>query len=147
MKNLNVSKHIWLCMASLVFLLSSSPSFAQSSAPNKAPNQLSSQDPSKDQIYGWQVMTDTEREMYKKQLAALKNTTERDVFLQDHRTRMSARAREKGITLKEPTSTMSPTASGTVSNTMTHPNDATKSPHNNATAIRPGTGSGPYKDK
>ena len=86
--NLNVSKHIWLSTASLVFLLSSSPSFAQSAAPNKAPNQLSSQDPSKDQIYGWQVMTDAEREAYKKQLGALKNTTERDVFLQDHRTQI-----------------------------------------------------------
>ena len=127
-------------------LLIGSSAVAQSSATNKAPTQLASQDPAKDQIYGWQVMSDAEREAYKKQLGSLKNATERDVFLQDHRVRMNSRAREKGITLHDTTASTT-NNSGSQSPAMTIPNDASKSTNNNSTQIRPGTGAGPYKDK
>ena len=139
-------KFVFLPIAiSLAWLISSS-AFAQSSANNKAPTQLASQDPAKDQIYGWQVMSDAEREGYKKQVGSFKNATERDVFLQDHRARMNSRAREKGITLHDTTASTTNNP-GSHSPAMTIPNDASKSTNNNATQIRPGTGAGPYKDK
>jgi hypothetical protein len=140
------SKFALLPMFSVFALLVASSAMAQSSATNKAPTQLASQDLAKDQIYGWQVMSDAEREAYKKQIGSFKNTTERDVFLQDHRTRMNSRAREKGITLQD-TTAPSTNNSALQFPAMTTPNDASKSTTNNATQIRPGTGAGPYKDK
>lgn len=146
MFNLKISKLVLLPMVSACALLVGSSAIAQSSANNKAPTQLASQDPGKDQIYGWQVMSDAEREAYKKQIGAFKNATERDVFLQDHRARMNSRAREKGMTLQDTTAS-STNNSGLQSPAMTTPNDVSKSNNNNATQIRPGTGAGPYKDK
>jgi hypothetical protein len=56
-----------LLLASVFACVMSASSFAQSSTTNKAPSQLASQDTAKDQIYGWQVMSDAERDAYKKQ--------------------------------------------------------------------------------
>jgi hypothetical protein len=120
---------------------------AQSNAANKTPTQLTSQDTAKDQIYGWQVMSDAERDAYKKQMGAFKNATERDVFLQDHRARMNSRAREKGITLRDTAATSTQSTSTPSPTTMSTPNDASKPTNNTATQMRPGTGAGPYKDK
>ena len=146
MFNSKTSKFFILSIAGVLSLLIGSSAIAQSNATNKAPNQLASQDPAKDQIYGWQVMTDAEREAYKKQIGSFKNATERDVYLQDHRARMNSRAREKGITLRD-TATSSTHSAGSPSPTTTTPNDASKPTNNNVTQIRPGTGAGPYKDK
>ena len=146
MFNSKTSKSVVFTVASAIAVFMGSPTFAQNSAATKAPSQLASQDPAKDQIYGWQIMTDAERDAYKKQMGAFKNTTERDVFLQDHRARMNSRAREKGITLRDTTASSTPSA-GTPTSAMPTPNEAHKPLNNNATQIRPGTGAGPYKDK
>jgi len=146
MFNSKTSQFLTLSIGGFFALLIGSSALSQSNAINKAPSQLASQDPAKDQVYGWQVMSDVERDAYKKQMGAFKNTTERDLFLQDHRARMNSRAREKGITLRDTTAS-SPQNAGSPSSTMTAPNDASKSTNNNATQIRPGTGAGPYKDK
>jgi len=66
MFNSKASKFFILSIAGAFSLLIGSSAIAQSNAANKAPNQLASQDPAKDQIYGWQVMSDAEREAYKK---------------------------------------------------------------------------------
>ena len=146
MFNSKTSKSVLFSVASSVALLVGPSASAQNSASTKAPGQLASQDPAKDQIYGWQVMSDAERDAYKKQIASFKNSTERDVFLQDHRARMNSRAREKGITLRD-TATSSTHNDGSPSSAISPPNDPSKSTNNNATQIRPGTGAGPYKDK
>jgi hypothetical protein len=146
MFSLKTSQFFILTIAGAFALLIDSSALAQSNAANKTPTQLTSQDTAKDQIYGWQVMSDAERDAYKKQMGAFKNATERDVFLQDHRARMNSRAREKGITLRD-TNASSTHNAGSPSPTMTTPNDASKSINNNATQMRPGTGTGPYKDK
>ena len=146
MFNSKTSKSVLFTIASSVALLVDSPASAQNTASTKAPGQLASQDPAKDQIYGWQVMSDAERDAYKKQMASFKNATERDVFLQDHRARMNSRAREKGITLRDTTASSNPSV-GTPSSTIPTPNDPAKSTNNHGTPIRPGTGAGPYKDK
>ena len=146
MFNSKTSKSVLFSVASSVALLVGPSASAQNSASTIAPGQLASQDPAKDQIYGWQVMSDAERDAYKKQIASFKNSTERDVFLQDHRARMNSRAREKGITLRD-TSTSSTHSAGTPSTAILTPNDPSKSTNNHATQIRPGTGAGPYKDK
>lgn len=129
-----------------VALLAGSWAAAQSSANKKPATHVASQDPAEDRIYGWQVMSEAERETYKKQMGSFKSATERDVFLQDHRTRMSARAREKGITLHD-TPASSTQSVVNQSPGLTVPSDASKPGSNNATQIRPGTGAGPYKDK
>ena len=146
MFNSKTSASVVFTIATAAALLIGAPASAQSSASNKAPQQLASQDPAKDQIYGWQVMSDSERDAYKKQIASFKNTTERDVFLQDHRARMNSRAREKGITLRD-TTVPSTQNAGSPSSAISIPNDASKSGNNTATQMRPGTGAGPYKDK
>jgi hypothetical protein len=146
MFNSKTSQFLTLSIGGFFALLIGSSALSQSNATNKAPSQLASQDPAKDQIYGWQVMSDAEREGYKKQVGSFKNATERDVFLQDHRARMNSRAREKGITLHDTTASTTNNP-GSHSPAMTIPNDASKSTNNNATQIRPGTGAGPYKDK
>jgi hypothetical protein len=127
MFNSKTSKFFILSIAGVLSLLIGSSAIAQSNATNKASNQLASQDPAKDQIYGWQVMTDAEREAYKKQMGAFKNATERDVFLQDHRARMNSRAREKGITLRDTAASSTQSTSTPSPTTMSAPNDASKS--------------------
>lgn len=146
MVNLKTSKSVFFTLASFFALLAVLSASAQNSGSNKVPSQLTNQDPAKDQIYGWQVMSNAERDAYKKQIASLKNATERDVFLQDHRARMNSRAREKGITLHDTTTTSSQ-STGSPSTVISIPNDPANSTNNQATQIRPGTGAGPYKDK
>ena len=138
----------WLVftVASSMVMTITTPAAAQSPASSKVPGQLASQDPTKDQVYGWQLMSDAERDAYKKQLGSFKNSTERDVFLQDHKARMNIRAREKGITLHDTTAASSHSSRSPAS-AMPTPNDVNKPMNNNATQIRPGTGAGPYKDK
>ena len=68
MFNSKTSKFFILSIAGVLSLLIGSSAIAQSNATIKASNQLASQDPAKDQIYGWQVMTDAERAAYKKQI-------------------------------------------------------------------------------
>ena len=75
MFNSKTFKFFILSIAGAFSLLIGSSAIAQSNAANKAPNQLASQDPAKDQIYGWQVMSDAEREAYKKQMGSFKNAT------------------------------------------------------------------------
>jgi len=147
MFNLKTSQFFILTIAGAFALLIGASALAQSNAANKTPTQLTSQDTSKEQIYGWQVMSDAERDAYKKQMGAFKNATERDVFLQDHRARMNSRAREKGITLRDAAASSTQSTSTPSPTTMSTPNDASKPTNNNATQMRPGTGAGPYKDK
>jgi hypothetical protein len=147
MFSLKTSQFFILTIAGAFALLIDSSALAQSNAANKTPTQLTSQDTAKDQIYGWQVMSDAERDAYKKQMGAFKNATERDVFLQDHRARMNSRAREKGITLRDTAATSTQSTSTPSPTTMSTPNDASKPTNNTATQMRPGTGAGPYKDK
>jgi len=147
MFSLKTSQFFILTIAGAFALLIDSSALAQSNAANKTPAQLTSQDTAKDQIYGWQVMSDAERDAYKKQMGAFKNATERDVFLQDHRARMNSRAREKGITLRDTAATSTQSTSTPSPTTMSTPNDASKPTNNTATQMRPGTGAGPYKDK
>jgi hypothetical protein len=57
---------------------------------------------------------------------------------------MINRAKEKGIVLRDtPTSSSQNISSGT--SPLKMPNDMSKPSNDNATSIRPGTGSGPYK--
>ena len=147
MFNSKTSKFFILSIAGTFSLLIGLSATAQSNGTNKAPNQLASQDPAKDQIYGWQVMSDAERDAYKKQIDSFKNATERDLYLQDHRARMNSRARVKGITLRDTATSSTHSTSTPSPTTMSTPNDASKSTNNNATQIRPGTGAGPYKEK
>jgi hypothetical protein len=147
MFSLKTSQFFILTISGAFALLIDSSALAQSNAANKTPTQLTSQDTAKDQIYGWQVMSDAERDAYKKQMGAFKNATERDVFLQDHRARMNSRAREKGITLRDTAASSTQSTSTPSPTTMSTPNDASKPTNNNATQMRPGTGAGPYKDK
>ena len=47
--------------------------YAQKNIPEKSSTKrLESQDPGKDNIYGWQIMTDYERDTYKQQIITLK---------------------------------------------------------------------------
>ena len=66
-----------------------SVTYAQKNIPEKSSTKrLESQDPGKDNIYGWQIMTDYERDTYKKQIVniirlkyfiIIKNSTKRRI--------------------------------------------------------------------
>ena len=51
------------------------------------------------QIYGSQLMSDTERTEYQLKMRSLKTDKERTAFRLDHHEKMKVRAAEKGITL------------------------------------------------
>ena len=51
------------------------------------------------QIYGSQLMTNTERTEYQSKMRTLKTDKERDAFRLDHHENMKVRAAEKGVTL------------------------------------------------
>ena len=143
----NKQSIICICLVlGISFVISTtSVTYAQKNIPEKSSTKrLESQDPGKDNIYGWQIMTDYERDTYKQQIITLKKQTELDLFLLDHRARMINRAKEKGIVLRDtPTTSSQNISSG--SSPLKMPNDMSKPSNDNATSIRPGTGSGPYK--
>ena len=53
-------------------------------------------------IYGAELMTPQEREQYRKDMAGAKGEPARAGVRAQHRTRLRERARERGITLREP---------------------------------------------
>ncbi len=54
---------------------------------------------SNNQIYGYSLMTSSERRQYRKQIRKLKTLQERNQYRQEHMTQMQDRARERGVTL------------------------------------------------
>lgn len=53
-------------------------------------------------IYGGELMSQREKQMYQAHLQALSDPQERKAFLEEHRQRMDARARGRGVTLFQP---------------------------------------------
>ena len=62
-------------------------------------SQSQSQSQAQKQIYGSQLMTDSERAEYQAKMRTLKTSKDRDAFRLDHHEKMKVRAAEKGITL------------------------------------------------
>ncbi len=56
--------------------------------------------PSRD-IYGYQLMTPQERNEYRAKMRAAKTAEEREAIRAEHHAAMSARAKERGVTLPE----------------------------------------------
>lgn len=55
----------------------------------------------RDQIYGSQLMTPEERSAYRDRMRSAKTAEEREAIRTEHHKQMSARAKERGITLPE----------------------------------------------
>lgn len=53
------------------------------------------------QIYGSQLMTQQERDMYRAKMSAAKSAEEREQIRKEHHEVMKARAKERGITLPD----------------------------------------------
>jgi hypothetical protein len=56
---------------------------------------------SKDAIYGAELMTDRELQRYQDRLRTMQTAEERNRFLEQHRTTMDARAKQRGVTVKD----------------------------------------------
>jgi hypothetical protein len=54
-----------------------------------------------DQVYGWQLMTQQERNEYRTKMRSLKTAEERERFRLEHHKLMQERAKERGVTLPE----------------------------------------------
>ena len=54
---------------------------------------------SKDAVYGAGLMTDRELQRYRERLARMQTAEERNRFLEQHRKRMDARAKQRGVTI------------------------------------------------
>lgn len=52
-------------------------------------------------IYGYQMMTEQERNEYRRRLEDAKTTKEREQIMTEHRAEMQARAKDKGVDLEE----------------------------------------------
>ena len=53
------------------------------------------------QIYGWQLMTPTERDAYRTQMRSMKTSPERETLRLQHHEQMQKRAAERGVTLPD----------------------------------------------
>lgn len=56
---------------------------------------------SRDQVYGWQLMTPEERQTYRNKMRSLKTPQERDALRMQHHAEMQKRAQERGQTLPD----------------------------------------------
>lgn len=52
-------------------------------------------------VYGWELMTDAERNEYRERMRNMRNDEEREAFRLEHHKQMQERARERGVTLPE----------------------------------------------
>lgn len=50
-------------------------------------------------VYGWQLMTEQEREEHRNKMRTLQTEKEREAYRQEHHERMEKRAKERGVTL------------------------------------------------
>lgn len=68
-------------------------------AQDKAKEQTQSQ--ARERIYGYQLMTEQERNEYRQQMRAATTADERERMRAEHHERMKERAKERGITLPD----------------------------------------------
>ena len=54
-----------------------------------------------EQVYGWQLMTQQERNEYRTKMRTLKTAEERERYRMEHHKMMQERAKERGVTLPE----------------------------------------------
>ena len=54
-----------------------------------------------EQVYGWQLMTQQERNEYRAKMQTLKTAEERERYRLEHHKMMQERAKERGVTLPE----------------------------------------------
>jgi Spy/CpxP family protein refolding chaperone len=59
------------------------------------------QDRTQDRIYGSQLMTEEERNQYRKQMRSAKTDKEREQIRAEHHERMQIRAKENGVTIPD----------------------------------------------
>ena len=52
-------------------------------------------------VYGWQLMTEQERDAHRAKMRSLNTEEEREAYRQEHHERMQARAKEQGATLPD----------------------------------------------
>jgi len=60
---------------------------------------MPTQEQMQEQAYGWQLMSDQERQEYRQQMQQMKTDEERAAFRRLHHEQMEERAREMGVTL------------------------------------------------
>lgn len=53
------------------------------------------------QVFGWQLMSEQERQEYRRQMQQMKTEEEREAFRLEHHKMMKERAREMGVTLPD----------------------------------------------
>lgn len=54
-----------------------------------------------EQVYGWQLMTQQERNEYRAKMRTMKTAEERERYRMEHHKMMQERAKERGVTLPE----------------------------------------------
>jgi hypothetical protein len=54
-----------------------------------------------EQVYGWQLMSDTERRDYRQRMRELHTEEEREALRREHHAQMQERARQLGVTLPD----------------------------------------------
>jgi len=52
-------------------------------------------------VYGWELMTDAERNEYRERMRNMRTDAEREAFRLEHHKQMQERARERGVTLPD----------------------------------------------
>jgi len=59
------------------------------------------QNQEREQVYGWQMMSEEERQAYRQKMRQLHTEREREAYRLEHHEMMSERARQMGLTLPE----------------------------------------------
>jgi hypothetical protein len=55
-----------------------------------------------DPVYGWEIMSEQERMEHREKMQSMKTAEERERYRMEHHKKMEQRAKEQGVTLKEP---------------------------------------------
>lgn len=79
------------------FLLGAWPASALGQGQAKEIQQIQEQE----QVFGWQLMSEQERQQYRQQMRQMKTVEEREAFRKEHHEMMKERARQQGVTLPD----------------------------------------------
>ncbi len=55
----------------------------------------------KDQVYGWELMTEQERAEHRTKMQSMKTMEERDRYMMEHHKKMQERAKQRGVSLPD----------------------------------------------
>jgi len=80
-------------------LVPGSALLAQEGKPLQAQEQMQTQEQAREQVYGWELMTEEERLQHREKMRTMTTEEERNRYRQEHHEKMQERAKQQGVEL------------------------------------------------